>query len=171
MSSIVQNTILRNSDTTKYHRVSLEWCLFLVLSGLVVCGCSCSETTYPAIVSDLRYYDKTVQNNTTIYEHDFGLIRPGDEVSLRFEIVNSTDVPWTVQEIQTNCSCTVPTISTKIFQPDECRWGDVVYHAGKSNADDTRTIYVVCAEPGPTIPLRAYPNNTAVWLFMGDRVS
>jgi hypothetical protein len=150
MLSAVKNNSLQNSESAKCYRVPLGRYLLFALS-LVACGCTYREKADSANASNLEPV-KTA-NNDVVYEHDFGLIRPGDEVSHRFEIVNSTDVPWKVQEIQTNCSCTVPTISSDVFQPGERGWVDVVYQAAKSESDDKRSVYAVFAEPGPKIPL------------------
>jgi len=61
------------------------------------------------------------------YEHDFALIRPGNEQTHRFDITNTSSEVWTVKEIQTNCSCTVPTITAQTIEPGKMESVDVIY--------------------------------------------
>jgi len=124
-----------------------------LLMSVVVFANGCSDKGTIASVAVATQPTKVVKRDSDPFLHDFGMLHPKDEVSHRFEITNSADVPWTVKEIQTNCSCTVPTISAETIQPGKTEWVNVVYHAGSANADDKRTVYVAFTEPGPVVPL------------------
>lgn len=79
---------------------------------------------------------------STVYEHDFGLVRPGEIVEHVLRIFNPSDEPWTIREVKTQCGCTVPRASSSVVQPK----GDITVtlaYKAPSSASDQRKVVVV----------------------------
>ena len=52
--------------------------------------------------------------------HDFGIVRPSSENKCRFIFENTGTAPLIIEKtIQSNCGCTVPTLTKTVYQPGE----------------------------------------------------
>lgn len=77
-----------------------------------------------------------------VLEHDFGTVNPGSRHLKHFEITNPSDDPWVVKKVVTNCSCTVPTISSDVIMPGKTESVEIIYQAGGKNGNDKRAVDV-----------------------------
>ena len=110
--------------------------VLFIVSCFFFSGCNSESQVFRADIS-------TGQKSPLVQEYHFGLLHPDDEVSHIFDISNTTNQPWHIKKIQTNCACTVPTISAEVIEPQKTEHIEIQYHAGKFNGKDKRSVYVL----------------------------
>jgi hypothetical protein len=55
--------------------------------------------------------------NPVVMDWDFGTVRTNDLVSHAFLLRNSSDIPWTIKEVRSDCSCAVPNVTKTTLPP------------------------------------------------------
>lgn len=99
--------------------------IICILASFAGCDTSISNATggpSPALV-------QKTSGNTRTYAQHYGVIRPSASATRRFDISNSSNDTWTVKDIETNCGCTVPTVSTMEVAPGAALEVAVAYTA------------------------------------------
>jgi hypothetical protein len=79
---------------------------------------------------------------------DLGVVAPNSVTSAEFEIVNPSSIPWTVSNIGTTCSCTVPRISSSRVPVGGSTIVALEYKAGSESADQRQYAIVEFEEEG-----------------------
>lgn len=91
-------------------------------------------------------YDTAGELRKTL-EHDFGLVRPHQVCTKRFQIQNDSTIVWTLRSLKVGCACTVTHLSKAKISPGEGADLDIRYSAGAVPTDDKRAIGVCFNEP------------------------
>jgi len=94
-------------------------------------------------------------------EHDFGVVTKGADVRCRIEIRNQFGEPIKLHSVKTTCSCTTPTLSSNLLQPNEVGYLDLqlntVKHTGKKSPNiDVVLSFGQSASVTVRIPIQAY---------------
>jgi len=100
---------------------------------LTVTGCRNSVPTPVAVAQKLPDIELT---------HEFGLLRPGQQVKHRFEIRNNSTVGWSVGEIENQCKCTGAMPVSETAKPGETLLIDVGYAVQADRKEDSRMLRV-----------------------------
>jgi hypothetical protein len=106
-----------------------------LLAGLLlsVTGCRNSVPPPPA----------AVQKQPDIeLSHEFGLLRPGQQVKHRFAIRNDSALPWKVADIENQCKCTGALPVSETAKPGETLEIDVGYAVQSDRKEDSRMLRV-----------------------------
>jgi hypothetical protein len=97
----------------------------------------------------------SVKETSSLYIHDFGVIRPQSEQEYVFSIKNPTAIDWNIHKIVQNCSCTVVTPLLESIPAGGSLDAKMSYRAGKELADDLRDSIIQFEQPDvPPITLR-----------------
>lgn len=75
-------------------------------------------------------------------DHDFGLVRPNQVCTKRFQIRNDSAIRWTLRSIEAGCACTVTHLSKNEIAPGGVADLDLRYSAGSVPVDDKRAVGV-----------------------------
>jgi hypothetical protein len=71
----------------------------------------------------------------SVTEHDFGIIRPGDEVGARFGFENKGASSLIIERVVTGCGCTVAKYTENPVQPGKSGFVEVIFDTrGKRGA-------------------------------------
>lgn len=125
--------------------LTLRMKILRLFPGMVLLlGCGLSEGLSELPVKVDR---KSERQTWDIVEHDFGILRPGTEVSHEFPIHNTGTRAVTVHEVQTTCSCTVAEVSSTRISPGKSESITVSYKSGELPSDDRRQVIVLFEEP------------------------
>ena len=100
---------------------------------LTVTGCGNSVPTPAAVVQKLPDIELS---------HEFGLLRPGQQVKHRFAIRNDSAVPWKVADIENQCKCTGALPVSETARPGETLEIDVGYAVQSDRKEDSRLLRV-----------------------------
>jgi hypothetical protein len=124
----------------------------MLLTITCLAGCN------PYIASNTRASPETApgaQPVEIIVEHDFGMIGGARELTNRFKIHNHSDHVWTIEEVETSCSCMVAEKTTKkTIEPYADGFIDVTYYSPAVAGPIKRDLLVKIAEPdAPVIRL------------------
>lgn len=148
----------------KYHNTQRMMCVFysLVLllctvPFLALSGCGSNETSTSIVASPSRNPDDTHgsniatvyedRNNTLTYKHDFGILKPKQQVKHQFVIKNDTAHKWIIRKIINTCSCTATDLSAQVIVPGQEETVTVSYRAGGATTNDKKGIMVLFEEP------------------------
>ncbi|GIX00759.1 MAG: hypothetical protein KatS3mg111_4091 [Pirellulaceae bacterium] len=104
--------------------------------------------------SDLRNRAEPLSSRavTPTQSHDFGVVHSQALLTHTFEVLNNSDIAWTVKRVQTTCNCTVGNISRTVIPPGETAQFDVQYRAPTRDGNDTRRVRLTFAESrAPTL--------------------
>ena len=85
-------------------------------------------------------------NKTLSLGHDFGILKPEEQVEHRFVIENETDMQWTFRKVIKSCACTVTDLSAPAIEPGKEETATVTYTAGGVTQNDQRRIVVLFEE-------------------------
>lgn len=86
------------------------------------------------------------RENSLVFEHDFGILAPKEQVEHRFVIKNDTSTKWTFKKVINTCSCTVSHLSAPLIEPGKEESVTVTYKAGGVTQDDKRRVGVLFQE-------------------------
>jgi hypothetical protein len=106
--------------------------------------------------SDLasRDLDQTAEGRV-VFEHDFGLVHPGEKLRHVFEVSNTSGALWTVDTVKTSCACTVPSLGSQVIQPGQTETIEVALDTGKKPIDLVQLVVVTFKErSAPLVGLR-----------------
>lgn len=113
--------------------------------------------------------EKMFKDGTT---HDFGTVARGAQLYHRFPITNIYAVPMQVLDIKSSCGCTTATPSTKVLQPREVGYIDVVMDGKRFSGHKVIRINVtVGPEYTSTAELKVTANSRADVVFNPGQVS
>jgi hypothetical protein len=113
--------------------------------------------------------EKMFKDGTT---HDFGTVARGAQLYHRFAITNIYAVPMQVLDIKSSCGCTIATPSTKLLQPREVGYIDVVMDGKRFSGHKVIRINVtVGPEYTSTAELKVSANSRADVVFNPGQVS
>jgi len=126
----------------------------LLISALVFTGCgnaSSSNKQKEVVLSDTT--GKAVISFSS-FEHSFGKIKEGEEVSCIFSFTNSGDADLVVTSVLTSCGCTVTKFDKKPIPPGGKGEVEVVYDSSDRSGLQTKTITVQSNAENKIIILR-----------------
>jgi hypothetical protein len=88
----------------------------------------------------------------TEYEHDFGTLNEGDEVTHVFEFTNTGSEPLLLSNCKGSCGCTVPKCPKEPIAPGASGSIEVKFNSkGKKNAQTKRVTIDANTDPAQTI--------------------
>ncbi len=93
------------------------------------------------------------QSDSTVLEHDFGIVEAGAEFGHLFTVKNQSDEPWVVQKVKTTCRCTVAEIAKPSVSPGEDLEITVAYTAPELTTSELRRIFVSFENDVPPLTL------------------
>jgi hypothetical protein len=113
--------------------------------------------------------EKMFKDGTT---HDFGTVARGAQLYHRFAITNIYAVPMQILDLKTSCGCTTATPSTKLLQPREVGYLDVVMDGKRFSGQKVIRINVtVGPDYTSTAELKVSANSRADVVFNPGQVS
>lgn len=90
-----------------------------------------------------------------VLEHNFGVIRPMDRVSHRFQIHNTTSVPYVLEGVSTTCSCTIVRPSKSTILSGETVGVDLEFDVGNIHGLKQSAAFLRFNEANVEIRVRA----------------
>ncbi|AQT69633.1 hypothetical protein STSP2_02827 [Anaerohalosphaera lusitana] len=107
-----------------------------------------TQTDAPA-TGDTASAEKKDAPNVTVEdnEHNFGIVGPGTVHKTEFEFKNTGSKPLKVIDIKSTCSCTVPALKKKTYEPGESGKFSVTYTASEHEGTDKKHLYILSNDP------------------------
>ena len=96
----------------------------------------------------------TAQITFSEYEHDFGKIYEGEQVSYFFKYTNTGTSDLIVTSASASCGCTVPKYDVKPIRPGDSGTMEVKFDSTGRNGVQTKTVSVKSNAGSPVVMLR-----------------
>jgi hypothetical protein len=96
----------------------------------------------------------TAQITFSEYEHDFGKIYEGEQVSCFFKYTNTGTADLIVASASASCGCTVPKYDVKPIRPGDSGTMEVRFDSSGRNGVQTKTITVKSNAGSPVVMLK-----------------
>lgn len=123
------------------------FCVMLLLS-FSACQNSqpVSEVSGNAGQRDTANFTRIQWSDTLI---DFGTIRMGDSIQVKFQCTNTGNKPLFLTGVRASCGCTVPSYTESAILPGEKGLVTASFNSNKSHPGDIyKTVYVTSNTPG-----------------------
>lgn len=114
---------------------------------LAVNGCSQSDNVVSS-KSQTKSDRESSHISSSRLIRDLGSIRVNSQHTVIFNVKNDTDTPWTIDQFDTTCVCTVTKASASIIKPHSTESIDVKYRAPGKYSDEYRLVGLKFKEEG-----------------------
>ena len=119
-------------------RIARHVGLGITLLSQVLSGCA--EDTQSSAGAKLAVIVPQSRSQPVEVSHDFGVVKTGDTVVHTFQIRNSTDAEWAIDEITPSCACAIARVSSRHVNPGDHLEVEVALSAGQRVMDSERRV-------------------------------
>jgi len=92
-----------------FQKIYSKYSIVFVLV-LIFCSCKRKSTkeNFDKFLSEVKFIET---------EHDFGILKEGEDATYTFEFLNMGNYPVIIKEVRSSCGCTVPNYDEKPIKP------------------------------------------------------
>jgi hypothetical protein len=106
---------------------------YLLIISLLITSCGSNQTNIPQSLSELEKIKSDTSNFTQILWvdsiMDFGTIKEGEVIEVKFRFKNIGNKPLYVINVQAGCGCTSPDYSKEAIAPNKEGWVKGVFNS------------------------------------------
>jgi hypothetical protein len=128
-----------------FHPVQCQFLVICLVSVFNVLGC---EVDAPEVILDNSHSDAKTNDNI----HDFGIVRPGQELEHTFTHTNKTNRKLEIDYVKTSCGCTSAKCSTYSLEPGDSTNLTVVFQPRSTTAPSVQSATIVCKNTDEVYP-------------------
>jgi hypothetical protein len=123
---------------------------YAICFALCILTCACGEQQQAKDKKETKKPIPRTHIQFTEYQHDFGKITQGENVTYYFTYKNTGDNPLIVSQVQPSCGCTVPEWTREPVAPGEEGKIEVLFNSEGRSGRQHKTVTVVSNTNPPT---------------------